>query len=61
VSSSAPNAVLIEVDFGEFSLVVNAHNQACRTSWVQALRKWSSWRKRCVDENMFASFSGGDN
>jgi hypothetical protein len=50
-----PPSNLIEIDFGEFSLIVNARNQQNRTAWVRALRKWSGWRKRMVDEDMFAS------
>ena len=53
-----PPSNLIEIDFGEFSLIVNAHNPKNRTAWVNALRKWSGWRKRNVDEEMLANFGG---
>ena len=55
---SSPPSNLIEVDFGEFSLIFNAHNAKCRTAWVDSLRKWSGWRKRRVDDELFAG-SGG--
>ena len=54
-----PNSNLIEVDFGEFSLIFNTHNAACRTAWITALRKWVSWRKRKVDEALFGGGGGG--
>jgi len=43
----------LEVDFGEFSLSINAHNTKCRTEWATALRKWSGMRKRQRDEELF--------
>ena len=51
--------ILIEVDFGDFSLIINAHNKENRSAWVGALRKWSGIRKQQIDEQLFTSFSGG--
>jgi hypothetical protein len=50
---------LIEIDFGEYSLIINAHNQKNRSAWATALRKWSGWRKRAVDEEMLANMGMG--
>jgi hypothetical protein len=49
-------STLLKVDFGDYALVCNAHNQPCRMSWVHALRKWSAWRKRTLDQAMLAHF-----
>ena len=51
--SAPPPSNLVEVDFGDFSLIFNAHNTKCRTSWVTQLRQWSAWRKRKVDDELF--------
>ena len=48
---------LFEVDFGDSVLTCNAHNERCRAAWVVALRKWSAWRKKALDEDMLANFS----
>lgn len=53
MSAVASNG-LIELDFGDFSLVVNAHSQRTRATWVSALRKWSAFRKRVLDEDYLA-------
>ena len=53
---TAAPSTLFSVDFGDFSLVCNAHNQPCRVAWVAALRKWSAWRKRALDQAILASF-----
>jgi hypothetical protein len=52
--SAPPPSNLVEVDFGDFSLIFNAHNTKCRTSWVTQLRQWSAWRKRKLDDELFA-------
>lgn len=49
---------LIEVDFGDFNLAVNAHNAECRGAWVKALRVWSGIRKRQRDEELFGGGGG---
>lgn len=51
-------STLLEIDFGEFALVVNAHNPKCRSAWSQGLRKWSGIRKRQVDEALFSNLGG---
>lgn len=53
--SGPPPSTLIELDFGDFSLIVNAHNAKNRNTWVHGMRKWAGWRKRQVDELMFAN------
>lgn len=54
--SAATRSTMFSVDFGDFSLMCNAHNQPCRVAWVSALRKWSAWRKRALDAEMLAHF-----
>jgi len=50
---------LIELDFGDFNLAVNAHNATCRGAWVKALRVWTGIRKRQRDEELFGGGGGG--
>ena len=56
---SAGNSSLsmFEVDFGDVTLVCNAHNDLCRSLWVKGIRRWSAWRKRSVDEAMFSNLA----
>jgi hypothetical protein len=49
-------STLFSIDFGDYALVCNAHNEQCRVAWVHALRRWSAWRKRALDQEMLASF-----
>jgi len=49
---------IIDIDFGEFSLLVNAHNGPNRQAWVSCIKKWSSWKKKIVDQEIFNSMGG---
>jgi hypothetical protein len=62
-AAAAPTAseeVLLELDFGDFSLLLNAHNVANRNRWAATLKKWSAWRKKTLDEDMFKSMAPDD-
>lgn len=55
---SAVGTVLFEVDFGDTTLVCNAHNDRARATWTGALKKWAGIRKKAVDEEMFYDVGG---
>ena len=49
---------LVEVDCGESILVMNAHTAQNRGAWVKMLKRWSAWRKKIVDEEIFHQMGG---
>lgn len=53
-ASGTGGVALFEIDFADAVLTCNAHNGPCRTTWVEATRKWAGIRKKAVDEDMFA-------
>jgi len=46
----------IEVDQGDRSLTINAHNERTRDTWQRELKAWTKIRKVKVDEGTFAAF-----
>jgi hypothetical protein len=57
-AGAAAGTVLFEVDFGDTTLVCNAHNDRARATWAGALKKWAGIRKKAVDEEMFYDVGG---
>jgi hypothetical protein len=51
---------LIGIDLGATVLVIDAAETKTRNAWVAAIRKYSDFHKRHVDEEMFKRMGGQD-
>lgn len=48
----------LDIDFGEYNLILNAHSRDQSETWRKAIQSWTSWQKKRVDQHLFATMGG---